>query len=286
MAWAIVAGMALTAVPTLMTMSAAYHYYLVSAGWAALLAMWAKQLWFRRPRLAAITITCIAGVYLGGLWMGGCVLHSAASIEHEVRDSVMSTDPSQYPKGTRLFFINLPLTSMEAGPAIRLASNRPDLDFCPLTLSTSPFVPDRNVTYQLENERTLLVKITGPGAFSGQFGEEIGLGWFGSSRRDFQPGPVKIAPFAGSFPFRVEVVEADSQGIKALRFIFDKPVNDPGYRFFVGTTDLCAQRLRFDQDGDELPSPPPTPQQIHIMRSLRRTQIANDTIVDFLARCP
>ena len=285
--WAIVACMLLATAPTLMMISASYHYYMVSAGWSALLAMWANQLWRQKPRLVMTTLACLSSFYLFSP-VGGSVefLHGSASLEHEVKDSVMATGPAQFPKGTKLFFINLPLTSLEAGPAIRLASGRSDLDFCPLVLSAGPFVPDRGVTYKREDERTLLVQIEGPGWFSGRFGEQVGLGWFGTSRRNFQTGPVQISHVAGSLPFRVEVVKADAQGIQALRFIFDKPISDPGYRFFVGTSDLCAQPLSFTDDGYEAQAHPPTREQKTIMERLRRIQIAYDMLVDALARCP
>ncbi len=46
---------------------------------------------------------------------------------------------------------------------------------------------------------------------------------------------------AGPMPFRVEVVQADVKGVQALRFVFDRRLDDPGYHFFL-SSHLAASR--------------------------------------------
>jgi hypothetical protein len=40
-------------------------------------------------------------------------------------------------------------------------------------------------------------------------------------------------------------VEADAEGVRSLRFVFPKPLNDPSYCFYVTTTECGAAKLRF-----------------------------------------
>ena len=49
-------------------------------------------------------------------------------------------------------------------------------------------------------------------------------------------------------PFRVEVVQSDDKGVTALRFEFDRPLNDPEYRFFISSPRGLAQEVRFGSD--------------------------------------
>lgn len=283
--WAVVAAMILFAAPTLPAISAAYSYYLISAGWVVLLVMLAAKFKPRWPRAVTAILCLVFAMNLVGLWGGTWLLYACTSAEKMTRDSVEAADPAHFPRETHVFFINLPFFAMEAGPAIRLASGRPDLDFCPLTLAPDAFAPGRSVTVQPENNHTLLMRIDPPGWFSGRFGEQVGLGWFGACRGDFPVGPVAIPPFAGKLPFRVEIVERDIRGIAALRFVFDKPLGDPGYRFFLGAYSECAQPLHFTADGT-MSLDPATPAQQRIMGRLRRMQGSFNRMVSFLDRLP
>src|SRR5262249_19572808 len=147
---------------------------------------------------------------------------------------VMATGPNEYPPKTHLFFINLPFFAAEAGPALRLATERDDLTIYPLTLAPEVFVSRAQVGLVQEDDYTLRLCARGEPWFAGDFGDLVQLGWFGARRSDLAEGQVSLQPAAGSLPFRVELVRADRRGIWEIRFVFERPLNDPQYRFFVG----------------------------------------------------
>jgi hypothetical protein len=167
---------------------------------------------------------------------------------------------------------------------VRLASERPDLEFYHLTIAPDLFIPRNAVTVLQENEQTLVVRTQGRAWFSGEFGERLLLGWFGSSRQDFPRGLVNPHPAAGPLPFAVEVLEADAEGIYALRFRFERPLADSSCKFFVssaaGTTDLLEFALGhsvFDRETGR--NSTPVPENI---RNLRRMQSAYDRVMGVL----
>jgi len=245
LAWGIVAGIVIAQAPTMPVFSASYNYYLATAGWALLLATWVKHVWPARPHLVRTATGMLAASYLLGLWAGSWMIHSVATAERLLRSDVLATRPAAYPAGTKLFFINMPFFAMEAGPSLRLAANRPDLEVYPLTLAPQVFFPKSEVLVLQEDERTMLLTSTDVPLFAGKFGDMIQLGWFGAARGDLTKGAVQVPAEAGPMPFRVELVKADSQGITALRLIFDRPLDHPGYRFFIGSHRGLAQEVLF-----------------------------------------
>jgi hypothetical protein len=256
-AWGVLAGMALALAPTALLCAMSWNYYLAAAGWAVVLALWARQFWPARRRLVGGVLATLGIGYLLGTWGGGWALHAAAGAEKCVRDEVLATGPEHYPEKTCLFFINLPFFAGEVGPALRLAANRPDLAVYPLTLAPELFGPRSEVIVEQEDMHTLLLRANDLGWFGGTFGEEVQLGWFAATRSDLRAGPVALQPAAGPMPFRVEVVHQDGKSVSALRFVFERPLDDPRYRFFLASRWQFAHPLHFSRQGIDPVGPPP-----------------------------
>jgi hypothetical protein len=288
--WGLLVGIALAQAPTSLVFSAPYNYYLASVGWALLIATWAKHFWPTRPRLVAITTGTFAAWYLVGMWAGSWMLHSAATAERLVRADVMATNPKDYPAGTQIFFINMPFFAIEVAPSLRLAAERPDLEVYPLTFAPQLLFPMNEVNIEQEDERTFLVRLNGPMLFGDDFGDMVQLGWFGCSRSDLDIGQVAIAKEAGPMPFRVELVNADCTGVSSLRFIFDRPLDDPRYRFFLGMPDAVALEVKFGSDGSRAVTGRknriPTPIEERDFDRLRRAQHGVDHCVNLLSGRP
>ncbi len=300
----VLGGILLAQAPTLLVFSAPYNYYLAAAGWAVLLAAWTRHFWPTRPRLVLCTTAILLCWYLVGLWGTSWMLHSVATAERQVREDVLATRPEDYPHGTRLFFINMPFFAAESAPALRLTANRPDLEVYPLTFTSEMFFPKTQVEVEPEDAHTLLLRTNGKVLFAGAFGDLVELGWFGASRGGLHLGPQHLDPAAGPMPFRIEVVEADSEGISVLRVVFDRPLDDPGYRFFLGSPRGFAQELRFTlspssdgmpfpthSDSDLIPVVCEYPRERNIVEErefqrVRRMQMSCDLMVNLLTSWP
>jgi hypothetical protein len=248
-----------------------------------------------------MTTGLLALWYVVGLWAGSWMLHSVATAERLVRADVMATNPKEYPQGTKLFFMNMPFFAAEVAPSLRLAADRSDLEVYPLTFAPQLLFPMNEVSVEQEDDRSFLVRVNGPSLFADDFGDMVQLGWFGAARSDLRVGPVDIAPQAGPMPFQVELVRLDGNGIAALRFVFDRPLDDPRYRFFLGSPNALAQELTFAKvgasDSHRVPgytlrpttgSNPriPTPIEERDFDRLRRAQHGADRCFGLLARLP
>jgi hypothetical protein len=277
--WGVLLAMALAAAPTITVFMTSYNYYLVAAGWAVVLALWSRRLWPKHPMLVGGALLAFAGMYLLGQWSGAWILESAARTEHCVRADLLADGPADYPDNTKLFFINMPMMAAEVGPSIRLATGRSDLDFYPLTFAQDAFAQSSRIVIEQEDERTLLLRTLGTEWFTGGFGQDFQLGWFGASADLLHEGPVAPSPVAGPMPFRVHIVQADANGMSAVRFVFDRPLTDPHYRFFVGSSRGWARSLRFD--GPSVAEPDPALAQD--MDRLRRMQIAYNRVINKVA---
>jgi hypothetical protein len=215
-----------------------------------LLALWARHLKTRRHWLVAATLGIVALLYAGGLSAAGWMLHAWADSERYVLRDVQSSDPASYPPDTRLYFLNLPVFAGQIGPALHMTTNRPDLQVYALTLAPDVFAAQQPLDILQEDQHTLLVTSHGKPWFAGPFGELVQLGWFGASRSTLKTGPVKVPPVAGPLPFRVEIVQTGQGGISSLRFTFDRPLDDPQQRIFVGSRAHAAWPLRLRCPGE------------------------------------
>jgi hypothetical protein len=290
--WGLLAGIALSLAPSVSVFSMGYYLYLATVGWAVLVALGARKCYPAHPRLISAALGLLAVWCLGNWWCGMAMVHGAAAAEHAVVRQVVNSDARHFPADTKLFFIDLPFFAMEVAPAIRLTTDRTDLEVYPLTLAPDLFASRDDVTIQVEDDRTLVLRRKGAGWFCDTLGEQVQLGFFGANRDVMAPGAFAHHPQAGALPFRVEIVQADKHGVQALRFIFDKPLDDPSQRFFARWSDACAQPLLFQRSSDgklELYLPPDwqtTKEDQRDLARMRRVQTALHRYVDLMTSWP
>ncbi len=141
----------------------------------------------------------------------------------------------------------------------------------------------------------MLVRSHGGAFFGGDFGDQVQLGWYGARSADLNRGAFAVRPAAGPMPFRVEVIAGDANGVQALRFVFDRPLKDAGYRFFLSSRRDFAEKLHFDggpitEPDDEEDDPDAlTPEQRATSQDrerVRRMQMACRRVLEILARWP
>jgi hypothetical protein len=285
--WILLAGICLAQAPTALIFTAAYNYYLATAGCALLFTLWARRLVPDHPRLVAGTAVALSVWYFAGLWSGSWMMHSVATAERKLRTEVLATRLNAAPPHTRLFFINMPFFAAESGPALRNALDRSDLDVYPLTYAPELFVPGP-VAVEQEDDNTILICAGERSFFSGPFGTQVHLAWYGATRQDLRPGPVVPHAHAGPLPYRVEIVQMDDAGVKALRFVFEKPLADATHRFYLGSPFALAQRLRFHHSSDSAENGfentlDDSPRDL---ARLKRAQSASQRVFGLLERLP
>jgi hypothetical protein len=83
----------------------------------------------------------------------------------------------------------------------------------------------------------------------------------------------------------VEVVQTSQEGVSALRFVFERPLNDPRYRFFLSSGGNFARGLQFDSWATEDPVAR-TPLEMRDSDRLRRMQMAYRRFVYVLDKWP
>lgn len=275
-------GTVLIALPTLLVFSVAYNYYLLTACWAAVLALWVQRLGATRPRLVGSVLGLLGLLYLAGLWAEAWKMHSEDRTEDAVLAALLADGAADYPPGTQIFVVNLPTWAAEVGPALRLATRRTDLEVVALTLSPNLYELPARPEIEVEDDHTLRLTCPGAGWFSGALGEGFHLGCFGTSPDHLAVGPVAQRPAAGTLPFRVEVLERSEYGVRSLRFTFDRPLTDPRSQFFITGSGFPALVFR------PWAQPPTsyTLAQRRLNSELHRLQSAVDLTCRFLHRLP
>jgi hypothetical protein len=277
-AWGVASGTALAVLPTITTFSAPYMLFLPSAGWAALLAVWAGNRWPQRPLhtatvLGGLLLTSVVG-QAGVAWQ----MHAGAAAEHAVLAAVLADHPERYPPATRILLVNMPPFAAQVGPAVRLRTGRPDLEVVALTPAPEPYaIVHARCDFVAVDEHTVVARCA-PGYFAGAAGDAY-LHWFGRDRAELQTGPVAAGPPAGELPFRTTILCEDANAIQTVAFRFDAPVADPHYRFFVGSRTSPA--ARWPSTGNS-----PAPQPALARALMCSMQLGMDNFVKLLDRVP
>jgi len=144
------------------------------------------------------------------------------------------------PRGSRLFFINLPVAGIYASVALREAWGLDDLEGYVLTFAPQPLMMDRPSMVRRVGPRTLVVSTPPPGYFSGLSGRMLIDG--------MRPGkPLRAGLVIRGKLFDTTILEADARGVTRLAFTFKQPLDDPSYYFYVSTPKRPACRLVFGE---------------------------------------
>ncbi|MBN1489534.1 MAG: hypothetical protein JXA69_06410 [Phycisphaerae bacterium] len=230
------AWMTVFMLPLLPVFASCHHLYLPGVGMACLLAAGLGTLAGDRPGGRALVAGLLVIVHAVGLslatWASGWAYCAGTRVEDAVvRDVIEEGRPLE--DGDHLFFINVPMLAYYAVPAI---GNEPQtglgdrrlhghiLTFSPWLLRMSePGYVDR------VGDKTLIVTApAGVGYFGGAGGRTL-LAAMGL--------PETLAAgerFSGPL-FDVEVLDADAEGVRRLRFEFRQPLDSPEYHFYFGS---------------------------------------------------
>lgn len=234
--------------PVLPVFASAHHLYLASAGMvvacvaaASRAAGWAAGRGGAGARLARAGLWGLAGIHVL-IFGSAAVVYDrglagmAASGQltvHEVRRLGRPPAP-----GDRLFFINLPLLAFNCIPAIEEATGVEPLRGYALTFCPQFLRMNAPTQVQRTGPCELTVRLEGAGWFSGLIGRSVlqGIG----RTAPLAPGERFITE-----DFTAEVVHSTAEGVQELRFTFARPLDDPGYHFFLASRLFDAWPLKF-----------------------------------------
>jgi len=219
-------------VPLLPVFASMHHLYLPSVGAVCLLAAGLAVLAGPSGGPRRVVAWVLAGVNVavvaGFTWGFGRTYTGATRVEDMVvRDVIENGRPLR--DGDHLFFINLPMLAYYAIPAIENATGRHDLHGHVLTVSPWLLRMEKPAALKRLDDRT--IELTAPpGAeyFGGVAGRTL-LAVMGFTDA-FRTGDCLSTSL-----FVVEILEADTDGIRRLRFRFRESVDSPRFHFFFGS---------------------------------------------------
>lgn len=208
----------------------------------------------RQPWLVRCAGGVIAGLILGMAFMmpvNRLQWIATYSAERYLPAWVMVSPP---PREARdVFFINLPLVNIYCKPNLvaRLGSWFEQSRVHVLTFAPQAAAMDRRTSLykNVENtalrtvveqvdDRSFTVAVTGQAYFSRLLGRFLLEAFRG--KETFKAGEEFSAQ-----AFDVKILEADDQGVWKLKFTFPRPLNDPGYCFYLTSVECGAAKLRF-----------------------------------------
>jgi hypothetical protein len=242
--------------PVLPVFASSHHLYLACAGIVLAAVTLFQKAWqrastradtkhilARRGIAALLAMTLMTFVGLNALHGIGIAGFSAAS-QLPAREVVRFAGPLQ--PGDRLFFINLAPIGFNCMPAIEEARHVQPLDGYVLTFGSSLMRMNEPASVQRTGPRSIRVRHKDSGYFSGLIGRSMMEAI--DRDRPFRPGERFSTP-----DFDVEVIRADAHGVYELRFTFRRPLDDPQYHFFYGSSIFSAYPLRWSTETNAAP---------------------------------
>ncbi len=246
---------ALSVLPVTAVVATPHSGYMCGVGFAIGMALSGACLRTLSPKWLVRS----AGGLIGGLILGMAFMMpvnrlqwiATYSAERYLPSWVMVSPPSR--EARDVFFINMPFADIYCKPNLvaRLGPWFEDATVHVLTFAPQAAAMDRRtslyknvestalrtVVEQID-ERSFTVAVTGQAYFSRLLGRFLLEAFRG--KETFKRGQ-EIAGRA----FDVKILEADDQGVWKLKFTFPRPLNDPGYCFYLTSVECGAAKLRF-----------------------------------------
>ncbi|MCG3129052.1 MAG: hypothetical protein CHACPFDD_03961 [Phycisphaerae bacterium] len=246
------AWVSLFMLPVLPAFESPHHLYLPGLGWAIVFAQLVTLAAHGRNalrgaapgrppgtvRVAIVTLVVAAlGVGFGaGTHFFSLTVDTAQDVEDRVADEVVAV-ASELHDGDTLYFANLPLIAHYVRLIVEDRTGLKNLHAVALTWSPRLLGMQTPAELRWVDERTIDVEIASDRYFDGAFGKMV---------RDATHRPIPIdrgKPIVHG-GLTVELLDADPDAVRALRFRFDRPPGESGVHLFWGSRTRWAYHIR------------------------------------------
>ena len=225
--------------PVLPAFESPHHLYLPGVGWAIMTMLFFQWVggfaWGRvsagarspRPSLMWLSILLTGLVFGTATALFGFALDTAQGVEDEVVAEIASA-PVPVRDGETLYIANLPMIAHYVRLALEQRTGRHGLHVVALTWSTRLLGMVSPAELRRVDARTIELRLDQERYFSGPLrllnAEATG-----------RPPPVSGAQLVSRDDFTVTCLDADADGVRALRFTFRSPVPRSGVHLFWGS---------------------------------------------------
>ncbi len=216
--------------PVLPAFESPHHLYLPGIGAILIIG----SLLIPRPEsgrlrrgVAPLVIGLTLVVFVTLTHFSGLAIEAAGRVEDRVI-AEMAAHPERIEDGDTLLVANLPLIAHYARLGVEQATGRRNLRVVALTWSPSLLGVRGGAELEWVDPRTIICRVEPERYFAGPVGRLVAEA-HGRGLPDLLAQPWRTADFT------VELVEADADGIAALRFRFDQPPGRSGVHLFWGS---------------------------------------------------
>lgn len=230
--------------PVLPAFESPHHLYLPGIGWAitcALLLQWiagpAPRRWAEAGRSIAASLVSAgaAALFLMLTVLSSETLETAQEVEDQVSSEIVAATPSLQ-DGDTLYIANLPMIAHYTQLAVEYRTGRRGLRVAPLTWSTRLLGMVSPAELNWVNDHTLEIRVANEQYFAGPIGRLV------AEANPAHPSVAARLPLETP-DFRVELVDGDASGIRALRFVFRQNPRIAGQHLFWGSQTRWAARI-------------------------------------------
>jgi hypothetical protein len=223
--------------PVLPAFEAPHHLYLPGIGWAVIAMLIFRAMlghagaerkpWRWRRPLAWTGGLALLVLFGNVTYFAGMTLHAGQMVEDRVVDEIVSA-ARPVRDGDTLYVANLPCISHYVKLGVEERTGLKNLRVSGLTWAPRLLGNASPSELTVVDDRTIELRVTGDRYLSGPFAA-LARAATGRERAVTPQSPVEREEF------RVECLEADPNGISALRFVFAKPLTREGVHLFWGS---------------------------------------------------
>ncbi len=221
-------------IPLLPAFASPHHLYLPGIGAAIILAFVLAAFVKSHPerskhvrRLRRYALWACVALLVTGFGLTTFFVGLAFQTGQQVEDSVtaeVATTAGGLKSGDTIYIANLPLIAHYLQLTVEERADLDNLRVIPLTWAPRLLGPATATELTWIDDHTIEVRVAGDRYFSGPLGE--------LARRALQHGIPDEVDRMADLGLRVEVLQRDERGISAFRFVFDRPLSDPGLHLF------------------------------------------------------